>query len=522
MARSLETRLRQLEMKQSRSRQRCHLSAYSDDPVGYAERVLRIQWWDKQKEIAEGLVNPPYRVLAKAAHGVGKSHVAGGLVNWWYDSFVPGVCLTTAPTDRQVKDILWKEVRRQRCHPGDFPGPKIPRLESAPDHFAHGFTARDSTSFQGQHEEHVLIIFDEAVGVGREFWDSAESMLQGPRCAMLAIYNPTDPTSWAWQAEQEARKNGSWKIVEIPAISHPNISAELSGLPPVYPKAIRLAWLSERIKRWCEPILQADRIATDLEWPPASGNWFRPGPLAQARLLASWPTAASGVWSESLWRAAESEIEVAANVMPHIGCDVARFGDDWTEIHVRIGWVSVHHESHNGWDTAKTASRLRELAVEYARFVDSLRPSQAERVDPRTVPIKIDDAGVGGGVVDQSEGFSFVGVSAAGTPNDSESYPNIRSELWFSTAERAKEGRVSFARIPAEIRSELRRQAMSPEWRLDASGRRVVEPKEDTKEKLGRSPDGMDAVNLAYYSAADMAPQLIESTRPPRGRRGFR
>jgi hypothetical protein len=28
--------------------------------------------------------------------------------------------------------------------------------------------------------------------------------------------------------------------------------------------------------------------------------------------------------------------------------------------------------------------------------------------------------------------------------------------------------------------------------------RRVVEPKDETKKKLGRSPDGMDALNLAY------------------------
>jgi hypothetical protein len=34
-------------------------------------------------------------------------------------------------------------------------------------------------------------------------------------------------------------------------------------------------------------------------------------------------------------------------------------------------------------------------------------------------------------------------------------------------------------------------------WDLDPAGRRKVEPKEETKEKIGRSPDDADALLLA-------------------------
>ena len=44
----------------------------------------------------------------------------------------------------------------------------------------------------------------------------------------------------------------------------------------------------------------------------------------------------------------------------------------------------------------------------------------------------------------------------------------------------------------------MKLQALAPKWKLDSAGRRVVEPKDVTKEKIGRSPDDMDAVNLAY------------------------
>ena len=86
---------------------------YRSDPVAYAREVLGVQWWDKQIEVARRLMQHK-RVFVKASHSVGKSFLAGGLVNWFFDCFDPGLCITTAPTARQVQDILWKEIRAQR------------------------------------------------------------------------------------------------------------------------------------------------------------------------------------------------------------------------------------------------------------------------------------------------------------------------------------------------------------------------------------------------------------------------
>ena len=172
-----------------------------------------------------------------------------------------------------------------------------------------------------------------------------------------------------------------------------------------------------------------------------------------------------------------------------IGCDVARFGDDFTSMHVRRGPVSLHHETHNGWSTTQTAGRLKELAREWGRYTGQV---------PQAIDVKIDDDGVGGGVTDQRGDFSFIPVKAGSTAMEPEKYPNRRSELWFGVAERANEGRLSFVKLDAETRRELRRQALMPTWKQDAQGRRVVESKDDTKKRLKRSPDDMDSVNLAY------------------------
>ena len=453
---------------------------YDTNPEAYAKARLRIHWWAKQQEIAQALLTHR-RVMVKAGHGVGKSNVCGGLVNWYYDSFRPSAVLTTAPTLTQVEDVLWKEIRVQRKHGTDLQ-PKAARMADAPNHYAVGYTARDANAFQGRHEDRVLIVFDEAVGVASEFWDAAEGMMTGPNTRWLVIFNPTDTTSRAYQEEQ----SGRWHVITVSCLDHPNIQRELDGGEPLYPAAVRLAYVRDALDKWCTPISADEATPTDVCF---DGKWYRPGPLFECKVLGRWPSAASGVWSDTLWAACLVEQDLPKKLLPEIGCDVARKGEDFTAIHVRVGNCSIHHERHNGWRTNQTAGRLKELCREYARQY---------QVSIDSIKCKIDDDGVGGGVVDQAEEFSFVAVNASCKANDEEHYRNRRNELWFDVADRAREGLLDLSRLDAETLTLLKSQAMAPMWRLDSAGRREIEPKDDTKKKIGCSPDDMDALNLAY------------------------
>lgn len=481
---------------------------YARDPVAYAAKCLRAEWWDKQQQIARALIEPPYRVLVKASHSVGKSHVAAGIVNWWYDTRRPSIAITTAPTFKQVQDVLWKEIRLQRRPRGGFPGPKMPRLEDAPDHYAVGLTADSGEAVQGQHGPAVLAVIDEAVGVPPYVWEALDSMMMGVEYACLAICNPTDSTSEFYRREQQTEV--PYTVISISCLDHPNIDLELDGHAPKYPAAVRLAWVNERILEWCQPLGGGEPLPTDIQWPPRPGTvlgepkWYRPGPDAEARLLGRWPSQTYGVWSDWLFTQAEEPLPDAdVNTAPVIGCDVARFGDDDTAIHVRCGAVSLHHEAINGQATDATAGRLTQLAREWAAWHTARRDPHAAPIDPKKLRIQVDDDGVGGGVVDllRTAGYCVVPVNAACAAYDQTAYPNVRSELWFAAAARARARRVSLARLPAKVRHKLRVQAMAPTYKLDAAGRRVVEPKADTKkpDRLGRSPDDMDALNLAYY-----------------------
>jgi hypothetical protein len=61
----------------------------------------------------------------------------------------------------------------------------------------------------------------------------------------------------------------------------------------------------------------------------------------------------------------------------------------------------------------------------------------------------------------------------------------------------------------------LRQQFLAPAWDLDPAGRRLVEPKEVTREKIGRSPDDADAANLAFHDGeGDPSATAWPSWRP--------
>lgn len=472
--------------RQLEQQRRSQLRQYRDNPIRYGRNELGVRWWRKQREVARALLSNQ-RVMVRASHSVGKTHLAGGLVNWFYDISNPGIVLTTAPTSQQVKDLLWAEVRKQRKG-GDL-YPKAPRMESAPNHYAVGYTARDSDAFQGRHEESLFIIFDEAVGIAAEFWEGANGMLtSGTLNWFLAIYNPTETASAAYDEEQIDGNH----VIQISALDHPNIYAELRGWKPPIPQAVSLSWVQERIDRWCEQIDPADATPDDIEWPPKSGEFYKPGPLFESRVMGRWPTSAtSAVWSEAVFTAAAEAKLDEPDVMPEVGCDVARFGDDYTSIHTRRGMVSLAHETHNGWDTVRVAERLMTVAGELGKHAS---------VDRKRVPLKIDDDGVGGGVVDylRSSSYNVQPINAGSASHDPTRYRNRRSEMWFDVMNLAKDGLLDLSRLDKTSLSNIRRQCMAPKWKVIAGGQREVEPKEQTKKRLRRSPDDADAMNLAY------------------------
>jgi hypothetical protein len=293
----------------------------------------------------------------------------------------------------------------------------------------------------------------------------------------LTIANPTTTSSQNYIESQQAGSDGktSWRQFSMSALDHPNITAQLSGKPPVIPEAVTLTQLDGWIADWCDPVSAAEKLATDFEWRPGSGNWWRAGAIAEARIFGRRPSSdSSGVWSEALWDAATKrrDLPFPRNEFPEIGADMSTGkGNDFWAACCRWGPQALRHETSNVFDAVRIFGRLKELAADMAWYVSRVYP-QGPDVDPKSIRIKLDDDGTGNAVFAmlQAEGYNAVAVGAA-----------------------------RLAR--------MRLQALAVEWTVDSTGRRVVERKEKTRDKLGRSPDDLDALNLAFLTYIDAYPK---------------
>ncbi len=242
---------------------------YAGRPVDYIREVLKGELWSKQIEICELMHKPPYKVLVKSAHKVGKTWLAGALTNYWFDVYDPGCVITTAPSQRSVVDLLWREVRLLRGNRGGFVGPKSPELYTSPDHFAKGFSTNTGENFHGRHLLRMLFLFDEAVGVQEVFWQVARSMYKPEGLhSWICFYNPTDSSSQAHREEELSIEEGGWHVVQMNALDHPNIASEIAGEGQPFPAAVSYSQVNEWLQVWGNPIEAQEAGPTDICWPP--------------------------------------------------------------------------------------------------------------------------------------------------------------------------------------------------------------------------------------------------------------
>jgi hypothetical protein len=507
---------------------------YRGRPLAYFYEVLKYRSiWDRIEQFISGIHDAPHMHILKSGHKVGKTRLLGGLVNYWFDCFDPGIVMTVGASEEAMEDTLWSEVRLQRREaglPDAFLGPASSELWSSPNHWAKLFSVKKSEALQGKHRGPTLVIFDEATAIERIIFTVMKGIFKPePGHCWICCYNPTDPSTPIYAEEQSE----AWQTTTLSSLDHPNIVAQrrarllrqgelYSDRCPI-PNAVSISQVDSWVKEWTQQIEWAEpdkRLVTDFEWqwPDGRRTLHRPMLDWEARCTGNWPSQeSSSIWSDHLFTTvSQARAAVPIAEVPEIGCDVAGRGEkgDFTSVHSRWGCLSLGHVEKRGIRTTEIVGLLIETARGLAEMVNRMRVAEdAKRpvVDARHIPIKVDDDNLGGAVVDQlyEQGYNAVPVRAGMQAMDPTRYPNKRSELWFTTANRAQHGGVAFCtlgsdgkpycRLDRESLKRLKLQAVAPRWKLDSIGRRVVEPKDVTKERLGRSPDDMDAMNLAYY-----------------------
>jgi hypothetical protein len=433
-----------------KTRAQLFLNRCQQDPNFFCDVVLGEHPWDIQKKVLES-VKLNRRTVVRSCHGAGKTYTAALTAIWFLVTHPNSIVATTAPTFRQVEKVLWQEIRRIIKN-SKLPlglNPLLTEIKIQDGWFAFGFSTNDPDAVQGLHSDTgwVLLILDEACGVARPIWESAEGVLTSPTCRLLAIGNPTDPTG---AFADEFKSPGTNKIT-ISAFDTPNFTTHkrkrIKGL-------ISPEWVEEKRRIWGEGT-----------------------PMWQARVLGEFPDISNDVLFPLSWIEKSMALELEPGPVTNLGVDVARMGNDETVIARARGPVIDFLATRHKLKTTETTGLVISLAKQH-----------------KVNEVRVDDIGVGGGVTDQLEeaGINVVGINVGLPARDSERFLNLRAELAWGLRERLEHGKIQ---LPDD--EELLAQLSGIKYSFTARGQIKVESKDDMRKRGLPSPDRADALILA-------------------------
>ncbi len=417
-----------------------------EDPIWFVGNVLKAKTWDKEKEILIS-VRDNHETAVRSCNSSGKTFTAAEVVHWWLLSWDDAVVITTAPTGRQVKEVLWREIRKACVGKNLYPSTSVlqTQIDLGEKWFALGLSTDEPDKFQGYHSPHLLVVVDEASGVSEETFQAIDGLRP---MRVLLIGNPMRNSG----RFADDFKHPNVSKIRISAFDTPNIIEKKMIIPGlVTPEDI------ERMKV---------RYGEDSD-------------VYRVRVLGEFPLQeASSLFSvDSIQDAVNRKVEIQSQFEKKMGVDVARFGDDRTVITIRQMEKVVKREIFSKRDTMEVAGLV-------------LKTAKEEKVLPEN--INVDVIGLGAGVVDRlkEQGWNVNAVNVSDKADDGEHYANKRAELyggklkeWIKTADLNDDEYFELANIT---------------YKFNSKGQMLIESKEDMKKRGLPSPDISDSLMLTF------------------------
>jgi hypothetical protein len=450
------------------------------DPVAYIRERFGAEpdaW--QVKALAAFPTSP--RLAFKACKGPGKTAVLAWLIwNFLETRSSPKVGATSI-TEDNLNDNLWPELAKWQGQSDvlsreyTWTKTRIVRNSHPETVFASARTwpksadpQRQSQTLAGLHADQVLFVLDESGSIPQAVMTTAEAVLanEGVEAHVVQAGNPDTREGPLFRACVTDRH--LWAVVEI------------TGDPddPDRSPRISLAYAREQID-----------------------TYGRDNPWVQVNVLGKFPETSLNalLGDEDVLAAMKREVpeSVYTWAQMRLGVDVARYGDDRTVLFPRQGRKAF---------MPKIMRHIRDSAVstDIATAVLEMKASlKAEAVAMDAT------GGWAAGTHDVLKATSQAPVNVQfHAPSGNPRYRNKRAEMWFAMAEWVKGG-GGLPNIP-----ELIGELTTPTYTF-VGGKFLIEPKEQVKARLGRSPDLADALALTF-AIAERAPTTLKApTLPP-------
>lgn len=336
------------------------IKLYRKNPVLFANEVVCFTPDEWQSGVLMDVATAP-KVSVRSGQGVGKTSIEAVIALWFLSCFPMSRVVATAPTARQLNDVLWAELSKWISKSPllkallKWTKTKVEVRGYSERWFATARTATTAENMQGFHEDNMLFIIDEASGVSDEIIEAILGTLSGKNNKLLMCGNPTKTSGVFFDSHN--RDRALFKTYRVSSLDCPRTNKE--------------------------------NINAMLE------KYGRNSNFARVRIYGDFPEQEDDVFItlSALERSANTVIdEKPVPVTVRIGCDVARYGDDKTIIGVKVDENVSFYEKAQGQDTMRTADNI---AMCYKKLIDRYSQYKGKII------VTVDDGGVGGGVVDR-------------------------------------------------------------------------------------------------------------------------
>lgn len=469
-------------------------SRYSDNPAGFLRDVLRCDPWEMQRVMAESVRDHP-RTVVVAAQSIGKDWLAARLALWWVYGR-RGRVILTGPTERQVKHILMREVRRAFSRAPELPGELYSmELRVDDDCGILAFTSDNMDKLTGFHHPRLLVALTEAQGCEEAAYEAAQSCATAPGNRLFVYGNPLHSRGEFYRIA----RSDAWHRIKIPAGLHPNV---VEGRD-VIPGAVSREWIDAmRAEYGADSAFYRSRV--EAEFPDGAG--------IDALLQRSW--------IDDAFTRHDAGVAFTAAPQPVCSLDVARSVDrdesvaavcQGSTVRELVAWrvrdlVATAEKFTHVADRARldwyAATSGRTVATDNATLRDpeQLRTWLAIARLPQ-FGLFVDAPGVGSGVVDELRRVGrpvteYWGWKPAA---DDARFANRRAEDYWRLRSLLETGQAVLPRDEL-----LLEELVSLEWSTDGKGRIVLLAKTELRRALGRSPDRSDAVVIGLAGGAGM------------------
>lgn len=434
----------------------------------------------------------------------------------------------TAPTDRQVGNIMYPEITRL-FNKAKFNGVYLPGRLTGYDirtdfeeWFLTGFKADEHTeeAWTGFHAVNTMFVVTEASGMPDKVFTAIEGNLQG-NSRLLLVFNPNVLTGYAARSQSSTR----FTKFRLSSLTAPNVVKKVTEIPG----QVDYTWVKDKVESWCVRISQGEFIEDEGDFE-FEGNYYRPNDWFRVKVLGLFPKVDGDVLVPAGWviRANErwSQIQRDQQAKAYmekrslrLGVDVAGMGRDSSSFCYRFGdYVDrfkliqsggvANHMAIAGWvkfETDKNTSQMKGLYP--SSFIDTIGEGAGvySRCLEQSVP-RVHSVKAGAKAEDKSG-------NKLKDHNKVYTFKNLRAYLAWSVRDWLDPKNGFEPALPPD--DDLFEELTQMKWNMRSDGVIEIEPKEDLKKRLKgqRSPDKFDSLAASFFPEPDVDSRTVESRR---------